>query len=163
MRGALSLVGAHLLLPTNGEGYLRVVEMALAPLEVLVIVFLMIKVRQIREAYRDARTPSADFQTTVEEVLERVIDHPRTVRILATELSLIHYGLFAWRNRPEYTNDGEVFTYHRNSGYGLIAGVFLFLIAVETPVLHLFVSSRFPILAWVITAALMPADMHRSR
>jgi len=148
----LSLVSAHLLLPASGESYLKVVELALVPVEIFVIVFLTIKVRQIRKGYREARAPSMDFQETLEGVLEGVIDEPRLVRILVTELSIIHYGLFSWRNRPRFTTDGGVFTYHQKSGLGLVVGVFLVLIAVETPFLHLFIASKFPVLAWVVTA-----------
>ena len=148
----LSLVSAHLLLPSSGEGYLKVAELALAPIEIAVLVFLTIKVRQIRKGYRDARSPSGEFQETLEGVLGQLIDQPQVVRILASELSFIHYGLFAWRKRPLYTTTDEVFTYHEKSGLGLIIGVFMVLIAIETPVLHYFISMKFPTLAWVVTA-----------
>lgn len=148
----ISLVCAHLLLPEAGEGYLKYVELALAPIELLVLVFVTVKVRQIRRGYREARSPEMEFQETLERVLEKIIDHPRLVNILATEVSIIHYGLFAWRNRPRYTTTDEVFTYHEKSGLGLVAGVFLVLIAIETPVLHYFISLKFPPLAWFITA-----------
>lgn len=148
----LSLVSAHLLLPADGESYLKVAELALAPIEIAVIVFLTIKVRQIRKGYREAKMPSMEFQETLEGVLERVIDQRRVVRILATELSIIHYGLFAWRNRPRYSTDNEVFTYHEKSGFGLVVGVFLVLIAIETPALHLFIALKFPLIAWIVTA-----------
>jgi membrane protein YdbS with pleckstrin-like domain len=148
----LSLISAHLLLPEAGESYLRIAELGLAPIELALLVFLTIKVRQIRRGYREAKGPEAEFQHTLEGVLAKIFDHPRLVQILASELSFIHYGLFAWRNRPRYTTTEEVFTYHQKSGLGLIVGVFLVLIAIETPVLHYFISLEFPVLAWVVTA-----------
>jgi ABC-type multidrug transport system fused ATPase/permease subunit len=148
----LSLVGAHLVLPEDGETYLKFGELALAPIELFVLIFLILKVRQIRRRYRAARRPEAEFQETLEGVLAKIIDHPRFVRVLATELSIIYYGLFAWRNRPRHTTNNEVFTYDRKSGLGLIAGVFFVLIAIETPVLHYVISLKFPLIAWVVTA-----------
>ena len=148
----LSLVSAHLLLPEQGESYLKIAELALVPIEIFVLVFVTIKVRQVRRGYREARGPEAEFQQTLEAVLASVFDHPRFVRILATELSIIHYGLFAWRKRPRYTTNDEIFTYDRKSGLGLIVGVFVVLIAIETPVLHYFISLKLPVLAWVVTA-----------
>jgi hypothetical protein len=148
----LSLVSAHLLLPEQGESYLKIAELGLVPIELFVLVFVTIKVRQVRRGFREASRPEAEFQETLEGVLARIFDHPRFVRILATELSIIHYGLFAWRNRPRYTTNDEVFTYDQKSGLGLIAGVFIALIAIETPVLHYFISLKLPLLAWVVTA-----------
>jgi hypothetical protein len=148
----LSLISAHLLLPEAGESYLRMAELGLAPIELALLVFLTIRVRQIRRGYREAKGPEAEFQHTLEGVLADILDHPRLVQILASELSFIHYGLFAWRNRPRYTTTDEIFTSHQKSGLGLIAGVFLVLIAIETPVVHYFISLKFPVLAWVVTA-----------
>lgn len=148
----LSLVSAHLLLPETGESYLKYVELALAPIELSILVFLTIKVRQIRKGYREAKAPEMEFQEKLEGVLEKVIDQPRVVRILATELSIIHYGLFAWRKRPRHATTDEIFSYHEKSGLGLIVGVFVVLIAIETPVLHYFISLKLPPLAWVVTA-----------
>lgn len=148
----LSLVSAHLLLPEQGESYLKIAELGLVPVELFVLVFVTIKVRQVRRGYREARGPEAEFQQTLEAVLASVFDHPRFVRILATELSIIHYGLFAWRKRPLYTTNDDIFTYDQKSGLGLIVGVFVVLIAIETPVLHYFISLKFPPLAWVVTA-----------
>jgi membrane protein YdbS with pleckstrin-like domain len=148
----LSLVSARLLLPEDGESYLKVVELALAPVELFVLVFMAVKVRQIRKAYRSAKTHEREFQETVEGVLGKIIDHPRVVAILASELSILHYGLFAWRNRPRNATTDEVFTYDRETGLGLIVGIFLVLIAIETPVLHYFISMKFPVLAWIVTA-----------
>lgn len=148
----LSLVSAHLLLPENGEGYLKYVELALAPIELFVLIYVAIKVRQIRKGYRRARAPEMEFQETLEGVLEKIIDQPRLVKILATEVSFIHYGLFAWRKRPRYTTTDEIFTYDQKSGLGLIVGVFMLLIAIEVPVLHYFIAMKFPVLAWVVTA-----------
>ena len=148
----LSLACAHLVLPASGEHYLKYVEFALVPIELFVLAFVVIKARQLRHEYRAAKTESVDFLETIEQVLGRIIDHPRVVQIIATELSLIHYGLLSWRNRPRYTTGGGVFTYHEKSGNGLVLGVFLVLIAIEVPALHLLLGSKFPTLAWVLTA-----------
>jgi membrane protein YdbS with pleckstrin-like domain len=148
----LSLISAHLLLPEDGESYLRIAELVLAPIEIALLVYLTMKVRQVRRGYRETRGTETEFQQTLETVLAKSLDHPRLVQILASELSIIHYGLFAWRNRPRYSTNDEVFTYHQKSGLGLIVGVFLVLIAIETPVLHYFISLKFPVLAWVVTA-----------
>jgi hypothetical protein len=148
----LSLVSAHLLLPESGEGYLKYVELALAPIELFALVYVTIKVRQIRKGYREARAPEMEFQEILEGVLEKIIDHPRVAKILATEVSFVHYGLFAWRKRPRYTTTDEIFTYDQKSGLGLIVGVFMVLIAIEVPVLHYFIALKFPVLAWIVTA-----------
>ena len=118
------------------------VELLLAPLELVLIVFLVLKVRAARKEYRKSETTPGDFNETLEQVLARTLDPGRPAQVFATEISMFYYGLLAWRKRPEEDPDRPVFTYHKNSGHGTVMGVFVFLIVIETSLLHWFLLPR---------------------
>lgn len=71
--------------------------------------------------------------------------------ILAAELQVMANAIVGWR-KPR--RDPNVFTSHRTNGWALIAGTFIGLTLVETPLVHV-VLVRFghPTIAWIATGA----------
>ena len=148
----LMLVAANFLVPQDHQRVLHLVEMLLAPFELVLITLLVLKVRSVRKAYRESGGTAGDFMETLERILSQTVDAGRPGKILATEIAMIYYGLLAWRQKPVDRPDTTSFSYHRNCGHGTIMGVFIFLIFVEAGVLHWFLLPRSAPLAWVIFA-----------
>jgi hypothetical protein len=148
----VTLIAANLLIPSQHQRWLDAVELLLAPLELVLIVFLVIKVRAVRNDYRSSRTSAGDFYETLEQVLTRTLEPGWPAKIFATEISVFFYGLLAWRRENSFSQSRHVFSYHKNCGHGMVMGVFLFLVVLETSVLHWILLPRIAPLAWVLFA-----------
>jgi len=146
----LSLLLAHAVLPAGYDGVLGLLGFAAAPLELLAVLFVAYKTRQVIREYQAVNTEDCDFLEALELALSRILVHPRVVPFILTEVSVIHYGLVAWRKRFLSQPGRRVFTYHVNSGYGAIMSVFLFLILVETTLLHVVLLPLVAPLAWIL-------------
>ncbi len=165
----LMLVAANLLIPRDHQQVLHVVELMLAPLELALLTFLVLKVRSVRKAYRQTGAGADDFLETLEEVLGRTVDAGRPGKMIATEIAMIYYGLFAWRKKPLDRPGVTSFTYHRKCSHGTVMGVFIFLILVEAGALHWYLLPRIPTLAWIIfglsiySVVFLLADLNSAR
>lgn len=166
----LCLATAYALLPAVHQGYLEALEPALALLELAVLGLIAWKARQVGRELRRAGASgggASDFPERFETALVRVLGHLGVARILATEASVLRYGLAGW-GRAAARGEG-VFSYHRKSGYGAIVGVFVWLILMETAGLHLLLSRWSPAAAWVLTGltlygvVFLLADYHAMR
>ncbi len=148
----VTLAIAHAVIPKAHQHWLNGAELLLAPLELILIGILILKVRAVRLGLRH-EAPSADgFLEKLEQVLARTVHPGRPSRIIATEVAMIAYGLFGWRWEREQQPGHTAFTYHKNCGHGTVIGVFLFLILVETAVLHWYLLPRVPALSWCLLA-----------
>lgn len=71
--------------------------------------------------------------------------------MLAFEVAILYYALFAWRAEPGTAGARSVFGHHRRMGYGsALAGLVLALCAENVPV-HLLVALWSPVAAWALT------------
>ena len=68
--------------------------------------------------------------------------------LLSLEITSIYYVLFKWRRQQLEVNE---FTYHKRSGILAVLFVFIFLIFIETVVLHLLLIEWNTIVAWLLT------------
>lgn len=146
----LMLVAANLLIPDDRQRFLHTLEILLAPFDLVLLTFLVLKVRSVRKAYRKTGAAAENFMETLEKVLGETVDAGRPGKMIATEIAMIYCGLFAWRRKPVDRPETTSFTYHRNCGHGTIMGVFVFLVLVETGLLHWYLLPRVAPLAWVV-------------
>ena len=92
---------------------------------------------------------------------------PGLRHLLATELQIMASAVAGWRTPRR---DSNVFTSHRTNGWSLIAGTFIALTLIETPLVHV-VLGRFghTTIAWVATGlslysvAWLIGDLHALR
>src|SRR5262249_2312841 len=73
-------------------------------------------------------------------------------RLFATELSVIGYALTKWRS-PTPAEDAGTFSMHRRSHYGVVIGVFLFLLGSEAVATHVVVAHWSRGAAWLLSAS----------
>lgn len=146
----LSLFVASRVLPSDHNGLVGVSEYIVLPIELFAILYVGFKLRKIRRERQAISSDSGDFVEAVETVLSRMVSNRRFVQLAVTEASVIHYGFFAWKKARELAT-GE-FTYHRENSHGAVTGVFVFLILIETTLIHLVLVSKVPVLAWVLVA-----------
>lgn len=145
----LGLVTATVFLPADASRYLSQFKFWVLPFIELTVLSLVIrKVVQVRRAFRKGDTvESKDFLQTLKMATKAVLP-PVVSGIFATEISLFYY---IFKGRYKALSEKE-FTYHKRTGTVATLSIFLFLIALETFLLHLVISRWNLTVAWVLTA-----------
>jgi hypothetical protein len=147
----LALLLSRLVLPAQHAPRLEHLELIALPLELIVVSALVLKVRRVMARYRVTRAGTADLVEAVENAVADVVGHRRLARALATEVSMLYYGLLGW-GRPRSTDaQATAVSYHRECGYGAIVAVLLFVVLVEVVAVHNFVASWSVVAAWVLS------------
>ncbi|MGI9542876.1 MAG: hypothetical protein ACR2MX_06420 [Cyclobacteriaceae bacterium] len=146
------LVVAGLILPTQEQQLLGVLKtFALPAVELGVIAFLFIKVRQTVQEFRKFNTGDIDFLNVLRSSVGKVFGKGILSQVLASEISVFYYTFFSWKSKA--ISSGSTFTYHRKGSKLAMIWVFVFLIVAETFILHLLLALWKPWIAWVMSAA----------
>lgn len=160
---AAGVIGARFLL--NGGGAIALA--ALGTLELAAMGFAILRIGRARRAWRAALAETGSRADALERALAATGLPPVFQRVLATELQVMANAVAGWRGARRASN---VFTSHRTNGWSLIAGTFIGLTLVETPLVHV-VLTRFgySTIAWVATGlslysvAWLVGDLHALR
>ncbi|SMG52444.1 hypothetical protein SAMN05661096_03924 [Marivirga sericea] len=144
----IGLVIGSYFLPEESQTYLALFKTwALPVIEISILLFITIKVRTAIRKYRTVKGSTPDFldalKTTCYEMLPKSIVIP-----VVTEIAVFYYGFIYWKKRKLKANE---FTYHKESGTIALLAVTIFIIAVETIVLHIYLSKWSNIAAWILT------------
>lgn len=136
------------LLPADNQLYLTFFKTWGLPfVELFVIGYIILKIRNAVTLYKQERGYAPDFLTAVTRAAEQIL--PKGLaRAFATEIAVFYYTFYAWRSSELQTNH---FSYHKKSGSGTIYSAFLLLISVETIVVHLLIEQWNSTLAWVLS------------
>ena len=145
----LSLTAASLILPRNHHQFLDLIKYAIFPLEIFIISFLVFKITRVVKEYKGLKPGSGlGFSVILKECLRKTIGHGKVPEILGTEISILYYGLFAWK-RPKQSGE-NVFTAYKKSGYGSIVGGLAFLSLSEVLAFHVLFMQISIVAAWII-------------
>ncbi|WKN46156.1 PH domain-containing protein [Tunicatimonas pelagia] len=141
------LIGTYFL-PKESQTYLAWFKTWGLPIvELSVLTFVILKVRSTIGKYKRLKGANPDFfsalKSTCREILPKAVIMP-----VVTEVSVIYYGFLNWRTRTLQKNE---FTYHKESGTPALLGAFIFIIIIETFVLHLLLAKWSIIAAWVLS------------
>ena len=148
----LAFVMAHLILPSTHHSYLDQLELLLPLIEGVVLLGVLFKLRAIMRAYRQVRPTSIYATDALLSSLQQVLGVHKLLPMFITELTTPYYVTLGWFKtyKPIHV-EHQALTYHRRSGYGLVIGLFSFLIIVETLLVHLLVQHWSPAAAWILT------------
>ena len=143
----LGLVIGSYILPSDQQAYLDMFKnWALPVIELSILTIVVIQVRKAIHSYRDERKSTPDFYDALKSVSKKLLPG-RLAMAFATEIAVLYYGFINWK-KPIGANE---FTYHKNSGtQGLMAG-FVFIIGIETFVLHHLLMDWSLLAAWICT------------
>lgn len=146
----LSLLGARFVLLPDQRAYLLYARFLIAPFELALMAYVVIKVRRAARGYRAAGL-AADVPERIAAALANAFPYAIVGKIFTTEMALGYYALFSWRHAPHVPAGADAFTFHRKSGLiGLYAAV-IGASVVELFVAHLVVHAFSPRLAWSIS------------
>ena len=147
-----SLIGARLVLPVSQAGMLVWERLLVAPVELGIIAYVVVKVRRTRRALRHDSPISYDVPERIALALRDAFPNLMVERALSSELTLMYFALASWRRKPHVPAGTTPFTYHMKSGIVGLFSAILGTAVVELFVVHLLIHARAPRLAWALAA-----------
>lgn len=144
----IGLLLGYIFLPKENQFYLDIFKTWVLPfIEIFILVFVIFKVKNAIKKYKNAKGEHLDFFTALKKTCYEVL--PKKVAMpFATEIAVIYYGFIKWKTPKLKQNE---FTYHKNSGTPMLLGAFIFIILIETFVLHVALQKWNVIVAWILT------------
>ncbi|HVZ78957.1 MAG TPA: hypothetical protein VG818_13325 [Gemmatimonadaceae bacterium] len=146
----LGLIAARPILRPEQRAVLRYARAFTAPFELMVVGMAIAAIR------RGARAASADRDVDVPDriatSLAGAFAYPAVGAAIATEVSILYYALFSWRDQPHVPPGATPFTCHRRSAIVPLLGAVAGIAVVELFAVHLVVHTFSPAAAWSLTA-----------
>jgi hypothetical protein len=150
---SISLIIAYVILPNTHQNYLHYVEKILIFCELVLLLYVIIKIRSIYKSYFQFKQTSFDFIQNIQNAFFQHVGNNLFVRILLSELILLRYGLFCWLgDKNEKNTEYQNFTIYKESGFVGLFLTILFVAGIEAFVVHLIVVKYNWIVAWITTA-----------
>lgn len=140
---------ASIVLPENQRFHFNLITSILIPVVELVVISTIswYTYHAVREIKRSSGK-NYDFYQVLQESTIKVIGYPKIAKIISSEVALIYYAFFAWKNSPARNNE---FTYHKKSGIIALISTIIFLSLVEVFVVHLLVAPWDNTIAWILS------------
>ena len=144
----LGLIVGKYVLPGEYHFYLDLFKKwALPVIEISVLAFVGMKVYKAIQTFKNNKTDEADFYTILKKTCGDILPGPAVIPV-ATEIAVFYYGFLNWRKKSFKENE---FHYHRESGSVPLLFTIIFLIMVETVVLHILLALWNDTVAWILT------------
>lgn len=142
------IVLAGYIIPVDHQFLLSQIKTYVFPLvEMTALFFVGRNVYKLRKSYKTQNQAAPDFYTAFRQATREVI-LGAAATFLVTEVATIYYGFLHWRKRRLAEHE---FSYHKNSGTVAILAVLIFLVLIETFVIHLLLQLWSPLAAWILT------------
>ena len=135
---------AFLLLPAVEQPFLAPARWAGIPIEIWLITAILRKLRKMG--------PGADAVERIHEAAKALFRHERIAELVAGEIEVFYYALFAWRAKPQARAEHRPFTYGDASGYITLSLLLALALVFEGVPLHLLLHRWSPPAAWNGTA-----------
>ena len=140
------LIFASVILPESNF-LLNALKITILPaLELGVFCYAFFIIWKARKTYKSLSENGFDTMENLRETLCREFPMKSIGGALAFEISCFYYAFFSWRKK----RGTEFFTYHKNNGVFALLTVIIFLVTVETLILHFLVAGWSPATAWIL-------------
>jgi hypothetical protein len=136
------------ILPIEHQNYLSLFKIWLLPVvELSILSFVIFNVRKGIKRYKLIKNESLDFFTTLKSTCYDILPKGIVMPVV-TEIAVFYYGFLNWRKRELKNNE---FTYHKDSGTIALLIAVIFIVAIETFVIHILVLRWNNTVAWILT------------
>lgn len=144
----LGLIICSIILPQENQQYLNIFKTWVLPLvELSVLSYVIYNIRKGIKFYKQKKGVSFDFFTTLKNTCYEIL--PKNVVILVvTEIAIFYYGFIYWKKRVLKENE---FSYYKDSGTITLLIAIIFIVTIETVVLHILLTKWSSFAAWVFT------------
>ncbi len=148
----LTFVIAGFILPAAQQNYLEWVKKIIPLFELVVLGFIIVKIRTMVKIFRDVKQREIYFIDAFGESCRRALGNLPILGIILTEFSLIYFAFAGWFKKFENLDSNNIpFSYHRKNGYAAIVGVIIIILITETLALHLLLQRWSLVAAWIFT------------
>lgn len=140
---------AYLVLPQQQRGYILQIRKLGILAELFVIGYAVAQFKKLRDAYQQHSAEFADPIYNLRHAMEAVLGSSVAIKLMASELAVIRYGLLFWRKEKACAGDIKTFTTHKTCGYAAIWCVLFAVVLIEMVAVHLLLTH------WNNTAAIV--------
>jgi hypothetical protein len=127
---------AYLVLPQHQREYILQIRKLTAVAELLFIIYAVTKFNTLRKAYKAHQLLLSDPVYNLRAVMAEVMGESVAVKIIASELAVLRYGLLFWRKETPAIKTNNSFSTHKEFGYVAIWCILLTAVMVETVAFH---------------------------
>lgn len=143
----LGTVAATALLPGMQQEFARQLARVIVPAAEVFLVFTLVRRLVVLKRQRGG---SSDPYERISAAARTLVGEGRVVELVASEVTMVYYAFFGWRQRPEPRQ--RPISFHERNGWGSVVACILVLIAAEGLAMHLFLARWSSIAAWAWTA-----------
>ena len=138
-----------MILPSENQQFLGWAKTWMLPIvETAVLIMILYKVHLAIKQYKTTKETELDFFTALKSACSEAL--PKIVVIpFATEIAVFYYGFIHWKRLTPKRNE---FTYHKNSGVVSFLIAIIFILLIETTVIHILLLQFSLKAAWIMTA-----------
>jgi hypothetical protein len=144
----LGLVIATFIIPKENQFLLEKIKIWVLPIiELIVLTYVIFGIKKAVKTYNNTKKTSFDILTVVRTTCFSLF--PKAfANFLAIEFTAFYYGFLHWKKIELKKNE---FTYHKSTGTQATLSALIFLILIETSILHILIVKWNPTMAWVMT------------
>lgn len=143
---------AYLVLPPHQRSFILQLRKLTMAAELLFIVYAVTKIRKIKAAYKVHQLRFPDPLYNLRSSMAQVFGDILLVKVLASELAVLRYGIMFWRREKPASESTVAFSTHKESGYLAVWCILLVAILVEVVAFHLLLMRWSHIAANIVTA-----------
>lgn len=144
----VGIIICSFILPAENQYYLNLFKTwVLLIVELSILSFVIFNVRKGIIQYRQSKTESFDFFTTLKNICYKILPKGLVIPVV-TEIAVFYYGFINWRKRKLKENE---FTYHKDSGTVTLLIAIIFIVAIETVTIHILLAKWNTTVAWILT------------
>jgi len=145
----LGVLLATLVLPAHQQYHLNLIKTYLLPaVELSFLSIISYHVYKTVKIFKDTANENYDFYIILKESAVKALGYPKIAKIFASEIAMVYYALFSWR---KVLTVGSAFTSFKENGITALLGIILFIMLVETFIVHLLVIKWDGTVAWVLS------------
>lgn len=131
------LLVAYLILPPHQKYYVLQLRKASVLVELCFLVYVISKIKTIISFYKQQQAGYQDFSYNLSKSLVAILGDSLPVRMLASEIIVLRFGLGCWKKFRPVSANIKQFTVYKESGYAGFFGVILSVFMIELVVVHL--------------------------
>ncbi|RYE32417.1 MAG: hypothetical protein EOP42_09460 [Sphingobacteriaceae bacterium] len=147
------LLVAYLILPPHQKYYVLQIRQISALLELGFLIYAISKIKSIISVYKQQETEYQDFGYDLSKSLVAVLGDSLPVKMLASELIILRFGLGFWKKFRPMSSNIKQFSVYKEAGYAGFFGVILSVFLIELVIVHLLIMRYNLLAANIVTLA----------
>jgi len=145
----VGIVLATFLLPENQHCHLNIVKAIVIPaVEIILVATILRKVYIMSKSLKANALKTEDAYSIIKKSSLEAFGNGKFVNFIISEMAFFYYGIVAWKRKARSEN--EFTNYEENGTVPLVWGL-IFIMLIETVVLHLLFAQWNIIAAWALT------------